>query len=165
MQSRPTDNSVMEDPETGFTLQPMTPAQRGDVARVLAAATGANTPEAGEAAIALAEAGGTDRVIVGTIDGAVIGAYTLVRDGFANELKHIAVIPEQRTRGFGRVMIYDALRRCGRRPLTVETDDDALGFYKAVGFKMVGRRKHPSGAFRYRLGWHAPSATPSGDNC
>jgi hypothetical protein len=37
-----------------------------------------------------------------------------------------------------------------------ETDEDGLGFYKACGFKLVGRRTHPSGTFRYRVGWHAP---------
>jgi hypothetical protein len=46
--------------------------------------------------------------------------------------------------------------RSGRRPLVAETDEEGLGFYKACGFKMVGRRKHPSGAVRYRIGWHAP---------
>ncbi|MGB3329397.1 MAG: hypothetical protein WBA46_10615, partial [Thermomicrobiales bacterium] len=53
-------------------------------------------------------------------------------------------------------MLTDALRRSGKRPLTAETDEDGLPFYKACGFKLVGRRVHPSGTVRYRIGWHAP---------
>lgn len=152
------------DPDTGFELRPL-PASNDDVAaRVLADATGEGTPEAARIRIDQARAGGNDRVIGGWLHDNLIAAYTLERDGMANQVVIIAVAPEHRLQGFGKMMLLDALRRSGRRPLTAESDDDALGFYKACGFKMVGRRKHPSGEFRYRVGWHAPR-TSADENC
>lgn len=154
------------DPDTGFELRPLAASDDDAAARILADATGEGTPEAAQVRIDEARAGGADRVIGGWLNDSLIAAYTLRRDGLANEVALIAVTPDFRKRGFGKMMLLDALRRSGRRPLTAETDDDALAFFKACGFKMVGRRKHPSGVFRYRVGWHAPrgDADP-GENC
>ena len=44
----------------------------------------------------------------------------------------------------------------------VEADETGFAFYKAIGFKMVGKRKRPDGTVRYRLGWHAPMPSPDG---
>lgn len=153
------------DPDTGFELRPLASSDDAQATQILASATGEGTPEAAQIRIDEARSAGADRVIGGWLNDALIGAYTLERDGMANEVRLIAVAQDHRMQGFGKVMLYDALRRSGRRPLTAETDDDALGFYKACGFKMVGRRKHPSGVFRYRVGWHAPKPGSSGDNC
>src|SRR5690606_36802210 len=90
------------------------------------------------------------------IDGRLDGAYTLRRDGMANEVDIIAVAKDHRRSGFGRILLMDALRRSGRRPLVDETDEEGLPFYMACGFKMVGRRKHTDVTFRYRIGWHEP---------
>lgn len=144
------------DPETGFELRPLAPSDDAGAATVLAEATGENTVEAAQIVIDRAREGGSDRVIGGWLNEQLIGAYTIERDGMANQVTIIAVAPEFRRKGFGKTMLLDALRRSGRRPLTAETDEDALAFYKKCGFKMVGRRKHPSGVFRYRVGWHAP---------
>lgn len=144
------------DPDTGFELRPLAPSDDAGAAAILAAATGENTVEAARIVMDRARAAGNERVIGGWLNDQLIGAYTIERDGMANQVTVIAVDPEFRRKGFGKTMLMDALRRSGRRPLTAETDDDALGFYKACGFKMVGRRKHPSGVFRYRVGWHAP---------
>jgi ribosomal protein S18 acetylase RimI-like enzyme len=92
----------------------------------------------------------------GFIGGEIVAAYVLKRDGMANEVGLIAVTEGHRKRGIGKLLLQDALRRSGKRPLVAETDDETLGFYKACGFKLVGRRKHPSGTVRYRVGWHAP---------
>lgn len=154
------------DPDTGFELRPLAASDDTLAAPVLAAATGENTIEAAQIVIERARTGGKDRVIGGWLNDQLIGAYTIERDGMANQVTLIAVDPEFRRRGFGKTMLLDALRRSGRRPLTAETDEDALDFYKKCGFKMVGRRKHLSGVFRYRVGWHAPrDNAPSGDNC
>ena len=153
------------DPDTGFELRPL-PASDDDIAaQILADATGEGTEEAARIRIEQARAGGSDRVIGGWLNDNLIAAYTLERDGMANQIVVIAVTPAFRRQGYGRMMLLDALRRSGRRPLTAETDDDALGFYKACGFKMVGRRKHPSGVFRYRVGWHAPRTGATEENC
>lgn len=151
------------DPDTGFELRPLAASNDDVAARVLADATGEGTAEAAQIRIDRARAGGDNRVIGGWLHDRLIAAYTLERDGMANQVSIIAVDPEFRRQGFGKMMLIDALRRSGRRPLTAETDDDALPFYKACGFKMVGRRKHPSGVFRYRVGWHAPRTND--ENC
>ena len=144
------------DPDTGFELKPLAPSGDDRAAAILAAATGENTAEAARTVMDRAREAGNDRVIGGWLNNELIAAYTIERDGMANQVTIIAVDPGHRRKGFGKTMLMDALRRSGRRPLTAETDEDALGFYKACGFKMVGRRKHSSGVFRYRVGWHAP---------
>ena len=150
------DGLVFIDPESGLEIQPLPPSRDSEAAAILADATGAGTPEAAQERIDEARVGGTDRVLGASLRGELIGAYTLVRDGMANQIGIIGVRADHRRRGIGRALLQDALRRSGRRPLTAETDEEGLPFYKACGFKMVGRRKHPSGTFRYRIGWHAP---------
>lgn len=150
------DSLVFIDPKTGFEIRPWPATRDEEAATILAPATGAGTVEAAQAKIDEIRAGGDDRVFGGLIDGKLVGVYGLTRDGMANEIAIVAVAPEHRRRGIGRSLLQDALRRSGRRPLVAETDEDGLAFYKACGFKLVGRRKQPSGAFRYRLGWHAP---------
>lgn len=147
------------DPDTGFELRPLPAEDDATAITVLAEATGENTAEAAQIVIDRARESGDDRVIGGWLNDQLIGAYTIERDGMANQVTLIAVAPDFRRKGFGKTMLLDALRRSGRRPLIAETDDDALQFYKKCGFKMVGRRKHPSGVFRYRVGWHAPRNT------
>lgn len=150
------DSPIFIDPESGLEIRPLTSANDPDASRILADATGEGTADAGQAAIDSARAGGGDRVLGARLDGTLVAVYTLKRDGMANEIAHIAVAPEHRRRGIGRSLLQDALRRSGRRPLVAETDEEGLPFYKACGFKMVGRRKQPDGTFRYRIGWHAP---------
>lgn len=93
---------------------------------------------------------------VGLIEREIVAVTATQRDGMANTLTVIAVHPEQRRRGVGRAMLQDALGRSGKRPLTAETPEAFLEFFKACGFKLVGRRKQPDGSFRYRVGWHTP---------
>lgn len=147
---------IFIDPKTGFEMKPLAEGDDALAAAMLAEATGENTSEAAQAVMDRARSGGKDRVIGGWLEDELIGAYTIERDGMANQVTLIAVVPDKRKKGFGKTMLMDALRRSGRRPLTAETDEDSLEFYKKSGFKMVGRRKHPSGVFRYRVGWHAP---------
>jgi GNAT superfamily N-acetyltransferase len=88
----------------------------------------------------------------------LVGVYALRRDGLANNLAAIAVRPDRQRRGIGRLLLQDALRRSGKRPLAAQTPEATLGFFKACGFKLVGRRVQPSGAVHFRVGWHAPGA-------
>ena len=154
--SRQQDTLVFVDEKTGLEIHPWPAERDGEAAAILADATGAGTVEAAQAKLSEARASGPNRVFGGIIDDQLVGAYTLRRDGMANEVGIIAVAKDHRRRGFGRILLMDALRRSGRRPLVAETDEEGLPFYKACGFKMVGRRKQPDGTFRYRIGWHAP---------
>jgi GNAT superfamily N-acetyltransferase len=90
-------------------------------------------------------------------DSAPVAVIALRKASMANEVALLLVAPDQRGQGLAKRCLSDALRRSGRRPLTVETDEDCAQFYKTCGFKIVGRRPDPGGGFRYRLGWHAPT--------
>jgi GNAT superfamily N-acetyltransferase len=87
---------------------------------------------------------------------APIAVIAVRKASMANEIALLAVAANHRGQGFAKRLLSDALRRSGRRPLVVEADEACAQFYKARGFKIVGRRPDPTGGFRYRLGWHAP---------
>jgi ribosomal protein S18 acetylase RimI-like enzyme len=138
------------------TIPPLDPAMDETAAIILADATGEGTVEAGRAVVLAARAD-PEREIYGlTVDNELVAVYVTQKIPMALEVRTLAVAADRRRQGYGRACLVDALRRAGRRPLVVETDDEGLPFYKAVGFKIVGRRKGPSGTPRYRLGWHAP---------
>lgn len=148
---------VFIDPALGIEIRPLAPAEDEAAAVIAAAATGAGTAERGLEALREVRAADERNNVFGLFaHGDLVAVYGLRRDGMANEIGPIAVREGERRQGYGRACLQDALRRSGRRPLVVETDEDGLAFYKACGFKLVGKRKHPSGAVRYRLGWHAP---------
>lgn len=132
-----------------------------EAAAILAAATAAGSVGAGAAALAAARADPRTELFGRVVDGGLVAVYALRSVEMAREITYLAVAEEHRRLGHGRACLQDALRRCGKRPLVVETDDEALAFYRAVGFKLVGKRGHPSGTLRYRLGWHAPRPAPT----
>jgi len=104
-------------------------------------------------------AAGPKAVLFGTYRGGdLIAIYALTKDGMANDLATIVVDPAHRRLGIGRMLLQAALRRSGKRPLVAQTPEVILPFFKACGFKMVGRRVQPSGEVQFRVGWHAPGA-------
>ena len=125
-------------------------------AAILAAAIGEGTVERARTMVTASRQDADCDLYGLTVDGELAAVYVLHKVTLMNEITYLAVAERFRRQGHGRACLYDALLRSGRRPLVVETDDDAVGFYKRCGFKLVGKRKHPSGAVRYRLGWHAP---------
>lgn len=147
---------VSLDPTSGFEIRDAHPHEWDTASVILAPAVGDGTAATARQRMDTIAAEAKTVVIVGLLQHRIVAAYLLKRDGMANEIALIAVDPQERKRGIGRHLLQDALRRSGKRPLVAETDEDALGFYKACGFKLVGRRKHPDGGFRYRVGWHAP---------
>jgi len=70
--------------------------------------------------------------------GAAIGAGRLLPDG---HLGRMAVLPEWRGKGVGRLilnkLIAEAQRR-GQRQLTLHAQTQAIGFYRASGFVIEG---------------------------
>jgi ribosomal protein S18 acetylase RimI-like enzyme len=96
------------------------------------------------------------QVFAATLDGRVVGGYVMIQIPMANEIVLLAVNPEYRRRGLGRMCCMDALFRSGKRPLVLTANDASVDFAKTVGFKIVGRRKQPDGTMLTRLGWHAP---------
>ena len=144
------------DPTSRFEIRLLVESEYDIAAVVLAPSVGAGTAEAVRDRITSFEAEAKIAIYGGFVEQQLVGSYVLKRDGMANEIGLIAVDSEHRMRGIGKLLLQDALRRSGKRPLVAETDEETLGFYKACGFKLVGRRKHPSGTVRYRVGWHAP---------
>ena len=106
-------------------------------------------------------AGSNPQAFAVTLNGKMVGGYLMISIQAANEIVGLAVDPAYRRRGFGRMCCMDALFRSGKRPLVMTATDASVGFAKAVGFKLVGKRKQPDGTFLTRLGWHAPR--PSSD--
>jgi ribosomal protein S18 acetylase RimI-like enzyme len=89
-------------------------------------------------------------------NGVVVGGYVMVAIPMAHEIIALAIDPEYRRRGFGRMCCMDALFRSAKRPLVLTANDASVDFAKAVGFKLIGKRKQPDGTVLTRLGWHAP---------
>lgn len=160
---------VFIDPASDFEIRAITPADHEEAAALLTQLPDINSGAGGadhdEAAGALLQS------ILETPKAAIlvafqqrdeqrelVGVYGLRRDGLANDLAFIAVRPDRQRRGIGKLLLQDALRRSGKRPLAVQTPEATLGFFKACGFKLVGRRVQPSGEVHFRVGWHAPGA-------
>jgi ribosomal protein S18 acetylase RimI-like enzyme len=98
-----------------------------------------------------------DGEVYGWVDGEeLIAVYGLRRAGLSYELLWLAVAPARRGQRYGRSALVDALRRCGRKPMTLEADEGGKGWYESIGFRTVGRRPSRQGGFRYRMGWYAP---------
>lgn len=129
--------------------------------RERAAAILAACPQLGSEDIALAAIddvrGTEDGAVYAWVDGSdLVAVYGLRKTGISYSMDWVAVAPAWQGQRYGRSALMDALRRCGRSPMTVHADDALVGWYQRVGFKIVGRKPLPSGGYRYRLGWYAP---------
>jgi len=135
---------------------PLPPEFDREAAAVLADCPALGSVEAAAAAIA-ALRDSADGELYGWLDGEVLVAvYGLRKAGLSYELPWLAVAPSWRGRRYGRSALVDALRRCGRKPLTLEADESGKGWFEGIGFRTVGRRPTGGGGFRYRMGWYAP---------
>ena len=81
-------------------------------------------------------------VVVAELDGRVLGyGYLMPREEGDIEIWHLFVAPDGMGRGVGR-RVTDALiaqaQAAGEDRLWVEADPNALGFYQACGFVLVG---------------------------
>lgn len=150
-----TDGLVYIDPAAGFEIRPISPSERPFVAAVI---EGSSTPAREAAMRAEFDDLPDDQVLGGFREGVMVAATGLRRDGLSNDVAFLVVLPGERLRGIGRAMLHDALRRSGRRPLAAQVPEDILPFFKACGFKLVGRRPQPNGEIHFRVGWHTPGA-------
>jgi GNAT superfamily N-acetyltransferase len=133
------------------------PAEYHDrAAELLAACPQLGSVDAGLAAINDVR-GSEGGEVYAWVDGDdLIAVYGLRKTGISYSLEWLAVAPAWQGQRYGRSALMDALRRCGRSPMTVQADDALVGWYQRVGFKIVGRKPLPTGGYRYRLGWYAP---------
>jgi len=154
----------MTDTATGIstTVKPLDPSHDGAAAAVLARCPALGTAENAADVIQAARRDEDSSLFGLFVEGELAGAYILRKVQLSNEISHVAIATDHERRGNGRMCLYDALLRSGKRPLVVEADDSNHRFFRTCGFKLVGKRKGPDGSPRYRLGWHAPIPKPGG---
>jgi len=153
-----TNAIVFVDPSARLEIRALATNAGDDVARLLSMHPGIAGPDAARALRERIAAKPRAAFFGAYRAGTLIAMYALTKDGLANDLATIVVEPAQRRQGLGRMLLQDALRRSGKRPLVAQTPETILPFFKACGFKMVGRRVQPSGEVQFRVGWHAPGA-------
>ena len=149
------DGLVYIDPAAGFEIRPISPSERAFVEAVIEGSSTSAREDAMRRTLADLP---DEQVLGGFREGVMVAAAGLRRDGLANDVAFLVVVPGERLRGIGRAMLHDALRRSGRRPLAAQVPEDTLPFFKASGFKLVGRRVQPDGEVHFRVGWHTPGA-------
>jgi ribosomal protein S18 acetylase RimI-like enzyme len=91
------------------------------------------------------EAGGLAGPGAGRIDGCI--AYR--RDGDSLELLNIGTAPAVRGTGLGRRLIEAAIGREGPASVRLETDNDAVGFYRSCGFSVTSLGEKYPGIERF----------------
>jgi ribosomal protein S18 acetylase RimI-like enzyme len=62
---------------------------------------------------------------------------------------HLAVHPDYRKRGLGKRLIEQAMTRFNLESVALETDDDAVGFYRSCGFNITEITSKWPGVRRY----------------
>jgi GNAT superfamily N-acetyltransferase len=70
------------------------------------------------------------------------------------EVTHIAVARHFAGQGVGRVLIEWVRNHNPGCALAAETDGDAMGFYRALGFQCDELPERYAGVVRYRCEWH-----------
>jgi ribosomal protein S18 acetylase RimI-like enzyme len=66
------------------------------------------------------------------------------------ELKHIAVKPGERSKGYGRGLILELLELKQPAIIEAETDEDSIDFYRNVGFSIVSLGEKYPGVERFK---------------
>lgn len=67
------------------------------------------------------------------------------------EIRHIAVLPENRGKGYARGMILELMTARNPRYLLAETEDEiAAGFYRNLGFMVYSLGENPAGIEMFR---------------
>jgi CubicO group peptidase (beta-lactamase class C family) len=62
----------------------------------------------------------------------------------------LAVVPGWRRQGFARALIFGACEHLGLRAVETQTDADAVGFYRAIGFSVSSLGEQYRGIERFR---------------
>ncbi|MBB6672800.1 GNAT family N-acetyltransferase [Cohnella nanjingensis] len=87
-------------------------------------------------------------------DDALIGIIgSRLDDEGALEIRHIAVAPDERGKGYGRGMILELLAAKDPREIVAETDDEAVNFYRSIGFTIESLGEKYPGVERYRCAY------------
>ena len=70
------------------------------------------------------------------VEGEVVGILGGSRiDNTHLTIRHMAVVPHMQRKGYGTALLDALLKEITLQTLEAETDDDAIGFYRKMGFK------------------------------
>ena len=78
--------------------------------------------------------------LVGELDGKIVASLMAGYEGHRGWVNYLAVVPERRRQGFGRVLMLQAEERllalgCPKANVQVrDSNQEALGFYKSIGY-------------------------------
>jgi N-acetylglutamate synthase-like GNAT family acetyltransferase len=74
-------------------------------------------------------------------------------DRSESEITALAVLPDWRGQGIAKALVFGACEHAGLRAVKAETDADATGFFRAIGFTVesVGEQHPGLERFRCRL--------------
>ncbi|MGG2073912.1 GNAT family N-acetyltransferase [Lysinibacillus irui] len=92
-----------------------------------------------------------ERVLYGYfIEENIVGCIGIAKiDQKQCELKHIAVSPAYRDKGIGREMVQYIRERYSFSSICAETDQDAVNFYKNIGFQITSLGEKYPGVERF----------------
>lgn len=85
-------------------------------------------------------------------EGLLVGliGFEMTEDG-SIDIRHIAVLPENRGKGYARGMILELLAERQPRYVVAETEDEsAANFYRSLGFMVYSLGENPSGIEQLR---------------
>ncbi|WP_276352379.1 GNAT family N-acetyltransferase [Cohnella caldifontis] len=92
-----------------------------------------------------------DNILMGySLDGEIIGVIgyrSLPDEGIY--IRHLSVDPEYRGLGYGRGMILELIDLIKPKKIKLETDDDAVDFYRSIGFEITSLGQKYPHAERY----------------
>lgn len=92
-------------------------------------------------------------------EGQIVGiAGYSIDSGNRMTLRHIAVRPEVRGAGFGRGMILELLAQFSPVSIEAETDEDAVDFYRSIGFRIESIGEKVPGTERFLCTYDAVEA-------
>lgn len=66
------------------------------------------------------------------------------------EVQHLAVAPDERNKGFGRMMMLELLAEKQPEAIVAETDEEAVDFYRNIGFTIESLGEKFPGVERFR---------------
>ncbi|MBA2175190.1 GNAT family N-acetyltransferase [Halobacillus locisalis] len=71
------------------------------------------------------------------------------------EIKHIALLPSERGKGYGRKMIKAVMMENPAAGIVAETDREAIQFYEKCGFEVTSLGEKYPGVERFKCEYHS----------
>lgn len=84
-----------------------------------------------------------EKLLVGLIGFEMDGDRTLT-------VHHLAVLPENRLKGYGRGIFFELIKAQKPSRIIAETDEDAVDFYRNIGFVVISLGETYPGVERFR---------------